>query len=735
MNETLSGIIERVTFHNPDSGFAVLRVQAGGRRGLVTVVGTLASAVAGEYVEAAGAWAQDREHGLQFKADELRTTPPHTVEGIEKYLGSGLVKGIGPHFARKIVEVFGERTLEVIDASPAFLQEIKGIGPRRVQRIRESWREQKAVRALMLFLQSHGVGTARAVRIYKTYGDKAIDLVRENPYRLATDIWGVGFHTADQLAERLGIDRASPLRAGAALRYVLQELSGEGHCGFPESAVVERTVALTGIDRDVVTAAVEQQRHEDALVREPWPAPAGIHMGGIPDEPWLYLKPLFLAELNTARALRGLCQGEHPLPAINLDAALAWVEKKIGLTLAPTQREAVRQAATRKVLVITGGPGVGKTTLVRGILEIFAAKGQRCALCAPTGRAAKRLGETTGREAKTIHRLLEFDPAVGGFKRDRHHHLDLDLLIVDEVSMVDVVLMNQLLRAVPPGACLVLVGDVDQLPSVGPGMVLADVIASGVVPVVRLTEIFRQAGQSGIVQAAHRVNHGELPEWSGAGEPLGDFYFVEADTPEAIIQRLITLVGERIPARFGLDPLRDVQVLTPMNRSELGSRNLNTALQQVFNPPQGGPEVTRYGWTFRAGDKVLQTVNNYQKEVFNGDVGRIRRIDAEEQELTVDYDGRNVEYDFGELDELALAFGMTIHKAQGSEYPAVVIPLHTQHYLMLQRNLLYTGVTRGKKLVVLVGSRKALALAVERQDTNRRCTGLRWRLASEAPVS
>jgi exodeoxyribonuclease V alpha subunit len=718
MAETLRGVIERVTFHNPDSGFAVLRVQPGGRRGLVTVVGHLPSVVVGEYIEAAGAWTQDRDHGLQFQAESLRTTPPHTVEGIEKYLGSGLIKGIGPHYARKIVAVFGARTLAVIDESPTFLQEVKGIGPRRLQRIRESWQEQKAVRQIMVFLQSHGVGTARAVRIYKTYGDQAIELVRENPYRLATDIWGVGFQSADQLAERLGIDRGSPLRARAAVRYVLQKRSGEGHCGFPEAAVVEQTAELTGIGSEAIAAAVEQGRAEDELVREP-----------ASDEPWLYLKPLFLAEVGVARALRHLREGPHPLPAIDTEAALGWVERQMGLELAATQRDAIRQAATQKALVVTGGPGVGKTTIVRGILETFAAKGLRCALCAPTGRAARRLGETTGREAKTIHRLLEFDPALGGFKRDRDHHLDLDLLVVDEASMVDVALMNQLLRAVPRWACLVLVGDVDQLPSVGPGTVLADVIASRAVPVVRLTEIFRQAGQSGIVRAAHRVNHGELPE--SAPDDRGDFFFVETREPAAILDRIVALVRERIPRRFGLDPFRDIQVLTPMNRSELGARNLNARLQEVLNPSPRGPAVERYGWKYRVGDKVLQTVNNYQKEVFNGDIGRVAAIDELDQELAAEFDGRQVLYDFGELDELTLAFACTIHKAQGSEYPAVVIPLHTQHYVMLQRNLLYTGITRGKRLVVLVGSRQALAAAVKRQDTARRYSALARRLQDE----
>jgi exodeoxyribonuclease V alpha subunit len=714
MAESLSGVVERVTFHNPENGYAVLRVQASGRRGLVTVIGHLPAVYTGEYLEGEGDWVQDRDHGLQFKASSLRITPPHTKEGIVKYLASGLVKGIGPHYARKIVEVFGDRTLEVIDESPTFLTEVKGIGAKRVQRIRESWREQKAVRGIMVFLQSHGIGTARAVRIYKTYGDTAVETVRANPYRLATDIWGVGFHTADELAGRLGVARDSPLRARAAVRFVLQEMSGEGHVGFPESGVVERTAALTQISADTVRDAIEHERTAGEVVREPQA-----------DEPWLYLKPLFLAELGVARSLRNLCDGGHPLPKIDA-AALRWVEQKMGVELAPAQRDAIRQATEKKVLVITGGPGTGKTTIVRGILEIFTAKRMRCALCAPTGRAAKRLSESTGREAKTIHRLLEFDPGLGGFKRDRDHPLDYDLVVVDEASMVDVVLMNQLLRAVSPWACLVLVGDVDQLPSVGPGTVLADVIASGAVPVVRLTEIFRQAGQSWIVRAAHAVNAGELP--ASAPAAAGDFYVIEAEQPGVIIDRIVQMVRERIPARFGLDPLRDVQVLTPMNRSELGVRNLNTRLQEVLNPPRGQAEVQRFGWTFRVGDKVLQTENNYQREVFNGDIGRITHIDAVEQELVAEFDGRPVAYDFGELDELTLAYATSIHKAQGSEYAAVVLPLHTQHYLMLQRNLLYTGITRGKRLVVVVGSRRALARAVQRQDHARRYSLLGQRL-------
>jgi exodeoxyribonuclease V alpha subunit len=726
--ESITGVVERITFHNLDSGYVVLKVQAASRRGVVTVVGNLSSVVAGEYVEARGQWVNDKTHGPQFKADELKTTPPHTAAGIARYLGSGLIKGIGPAYAKRIVERFGDRTLDVIDQSPTFLSEVKGIGPQRVERIRRSWQEQKGVRSVMVFLQSYGIGTARAVRIYKQYGDSAIEMVKSNPYRLTTDIWGVGFKTADELATRLGLPKDSPLRARAAVRYVLQDLSSRGHVGHPEHGVIDETMRLTNIPPDVVREAVEAGRQEDELVRDTGDAATGG------TEDWLYLKPLFLAEVGVARAIRSLAQGDHPLPdGTDVETALGWVQQKMGLELAPTQREAIAAAATEKVLVITGGPGVGKTTIVRGVIEVFAAKRLRVALAAPTGRAAKRLAESTGREARTIHRLLEFDPGIGRFRRDRDNPLEADLLVVDEASMVDVVLMNQLLRAVPAWCCVVLVGDVDQLPSVGPGTVLRDLIDSKVVRVVRLTHIFRQAGASYIVRAAHAINQGHEPE--SAPNAAGDFFFVEADTPEAITERLIAMVRDRIPARFGLDPFRDVQVLSPMNKSELGVNALNQRLQEVMNPATpSARQVERFGRTFRVGDKVIQVQNDYQKEVFNGDIGRVADLDPVDQELTVDYDGRPVVYDFNELDELAHAFACSIHKSQGSEYPAVVIPLHTQHYVMLQRNLLYTGVTRGKKLVALVGSRKALAIAVQKQDTAFRYSMLRRRLqASDSP--
>ncbi|MBI2803737.1 MAG: ATP-dependent RecD-like DNA helicase [Planctomycetes bacterium] len=725
MSDQLSGTIDRVTFHNPENGFVVLRVVARGVRGPVTVVGQTPRAVAGEFVEATGKWADDPDFGRQFKADGLRILPPSTLEGIEKYLGSGLVKGIGPTYARKIVEVFGERTLDVIDESPTFLKEIKGIGAKRIQCIRESWRQQKAVRDIMVFLQSNGLGTGHASRIYKTYGERAMEIVKSNPYRLADDVWGIGFQTADELALKLGFDRQAVPRAQAAVRYILQEASGDGHCALPEETVWQEAAQRTGIDLPILQDATTRLVDCHDLVRETDLTPT----------PWLYLHRLHQAETGVARALRDLMRGTHPLPTVHLDAAIEWIEKKMNLTLAPSQKDAIGQAVAHKVLVLTGGPGVGKTTLVRGILDIFLAKKLRAALCAPTGRAAKRLSETTGQSARTIHRLLEFDQR--GPQRNADHPLEVDFLIVDETSMVDIVLMNQLLRALPWTAALLLVGDADQLPSVGPGCVLADIIASKAVPVVRLTEIFRQARESGIVRAAYRIHDGEMPE-SDAPHPqgeseerrLGDFYFVEAEAPAAILERVVTLIRERIPRRFHLDPFRDVQVLTPMNRGELGVKNLNVRLQSVLNPPeaQEGPEVARFGWSFRVGDKVLQMRNNYTKEIFNGDVGRIRSIDVDDQELTVDFDGRAVGYDFDELDELTLAYALTIHKSQGSEYPAVIVPLHTQHYLLLQRNLLYTAVTRGRKLVVLVGTRKALALAVQRHNPGERHSALRQRL-------
>jgi exodeoxyribonuclease V alpha subunit len=717
--ENLRGSIERITFHSEDTGFCVLRVTVRGRREPVTVVGTAASVAPGEYVECAGQWANDREHGLQFKARDLRVVPPSTIEGIEKYLGSGLIKGIGPHFARKLVRAFGAKVFDVIEREPERLLELEGIGPTRKERVTRGWAEQKAVRDIMVFLQSHGVGTARAVRIYKTYGNEAVDRVRENPYRLALDIHGIGFKTADALGQRLGIPADSLMRAEAGVRHALQELSASGHCAAHREALGANASALLDIPSGIVEAAIEAELGAGRLVAEP-----------IAGEPAIFLAPLHRAEVGVAEHVARLMRSGSP-PWGHIDAARAvpWVEQKTGLELSATQAAAVETAVNSKAAIITGGPGVGKTTVVNSILRIVRAKGARVLLAAPTGRAAKRLSESTGAEAKTIHRLLEFDPKSGGFKRDQDFALEADLVVIDEASMVDTILMNQLLRAVPDHAAVLLVGDVDQLPSVGPGAVLADMIGSGAVPTVRLTEIFRQAAASRIIVNAHRINEGRLPEAGGtSGDEESDFYFIAADSPESIHEKLMQVVTERIPRRFGLDPVAEVQVLTPMNRGGLGAGSLNADLQKRLNP-NAEPSVMRFGSTYAAGDKVIQTVNDYDKDVFNGDIGRIARIDLTEQALFVDYDGRRVEYEFGELDELALAYATTVHKSQGSEYPAVVIPIATQHYMLLERNLLYTAVTRGRTLVVLIGQPKALAMAVKRTGSGKRLTNLRDRLA------
>ncbi len=711
--EHLQGSVERVTFHSGESGFCVLRVKVRDHRELVTVVGSAATITPGEYVECVGTWNNDRQHGLQFKTHHLRVVPPSTLEGIEKYLGSGMVKGIGAHFARKLVGAFGDQVFDVIEQEPDRLLELEGIGPKRKARVTSAWSEQKVVRQIMVFLQSHGVGTARAVRIYKTYGDQAVERVQENPYRLALDIHGIGFKTADAISERLGIPRDSLIRAQAGVRHVLQEIAGNGHCAATHETLVESAVKLLEIAQPVIERAVQAEIAQENLVAET-----------IDEKPSLFLASLHRSELGVAEHLQRLQEGQPVWGAIDADRAVPWVEQKANISLSASQRLAVALAMQCKVTIITGGPGVGKTTVVNSILRIIRAKGTKVLLCTPTGRAAKRLGETTGVDASTIHRLLEFDPSIMGFKRNQDEPLDAELVVVDETSMVDIVLMNQLLRAIPDHCAVLLVGDVDQLPSVGPGAVLADMIGSEAVPTARLTEIFRQAATSKIIVNAHRINRGQTPERPSCES---DFYFIAADTPEEIHAKLLHVVTERIPQRFGLHPTNDLQVLTPMNRGGLGARSLNVELQQQLNPT-AEPRVTRFGWTYAPGDKVIQTVNNYNKDVFNGDIGRIIRIDEAEQLVVIDYDGRHIEYETGELDEVSLAYATTIHKSQGSEYPAVVIPLAMQHYMLLERNLLYTAVTRGKKLVVVIGQTKALAMAVKRLGSTKRLTNLQNRI-------
>ena len=618
--EVLAGLVERVTYHNAENGFCVLRAKARGHREMVTVVGHAATIAAGEWITASGEWVNDHTHGQQFKARFLRTSPPTSTDGIEKYLSSGMIRGVGTVYAKKLVRAFGEKVFDVIEATPDRLREVDGIGPVRAASILAAWAEQKAVREIMVFLHSHGVGTARAVRIFKTYGADAIQVMTENPYRLARDIRGIGFKTADAIAMKLGIEKTAMVRVRAGISYALTEAMGEGHCGLPTEQLMPLAEKLLEVPQELIRTALDLELREGTVIPD-----------SVGETPCVFLAGLHRAERTIAERLMRLTNGTLPWPWIDPEKALPWVEKHIGLALAESQVAAIRLALKSKVLVITGGPGVGKTTIVRGILRILAAKGTNLLLCAPTGRAAKRMTEATGFEAKTIHRLLEVNPKSGGFKRGDDHPLDCDLLVVDETSMVDVMLMQALLKAVPDNAALLIVGDIDQLPSVGPGQVLADIISSAAVPVVRLTEVFRQAAQSRIITSAHRINQGSIPDLSPPGTD-SDFYFVQADDPETAVDRIIELAKTRIPKRFGLDPIRDIQVLCPMNCGGVGARSLNIELQAALNPA-GDRKVERFGWTFAPGDKVMQIENDYDKEVYNGDIGYIDDVDNNAGEI------------------------------------------------------------------------------------------------------
>src|SRR5947199_1315466 len=715
--DQLNGLIERVTFFSEESGFCVLRVKAEGHRDLVTVVGSAPSVSPGEWITAEGDWVIEKEHGRQLKAFHLKTMPPNTREGMEKYLASGMVKGIGPIYAKRLIARFGEELFEVIEKTPNSLEQIEGIGPKRKLKIVNAWSDQLAIREIMLFLHSHGLSTSRAVRIHKTYGAEAIEKIRSNPDLYANEIRGIGFKTADAVAQKLAIPRDSRYRACAGLEHILLEATQEGHCALPNTDLLAKASQLLEVDALVVEQALAGMLTKGDVILE-----------SVGKEGLIFLPYLMRAEKEIAHRITRLSGLRSVVPEVDFERAVAWCKERTQKQLAESQREALRQVLGNGLAVMTGGPGVGKTTLIHSLLTIVRPKKVRCALAAPTGRAAKRLSEATGLEAKTIHRLLEIQPGSGRFARNENNPLDCDLLVIDESSMVDVPLMSDLLRALPGHANLILVGDVDQLPSVGPGTVLRDVIESGVAPVVRLTEIFRQAAQSQIVTTAHRIKDGAMPERYGK-EAGSDFYFLQRRDPEQIRHLVVDLVARRIPATLALDPILDIQVLCPMNRGSIGARELNATLQAALNPlPTGEMEVERFGYRFRLRDKVIQTENNYDKDVFNGDIGQIESIDAVEQEMAIRYDTRLVSYDYGELDEVSLAYAISIHKSQGSEFPVVVIPLAMQQYMLLQRNLIYTGITRGKKLVVLAGEAKALGVAIRRNNTHARHSGLLDRL-------
>ena len=712
VKEYLSGNIERITYHNPENGFCVLRVKVKNHKELVTVTGNVPSVSAGEYIKCSGIWYNDRNHGKQFKADFLKALPPDTLEGIEKYLGSGLIKGIGAHFAKKLVTAFGDQVFDVIEHKPELLSTLDGIGKIRANSICNNWKDQKIVREIMIFLQSHGVGTTRATRIFKTYGEEAIAIVSKDPYQLAKNIRGIGFVSADTIASNLGIAKDSLIRARAGLSYALLEATSNGHCALPLETLIENTQKLLGIDSSLVKLAIEKEIESKTIICDL-----------IEDKPCLFLASYHFYEKQIAKMLLSINQEDVPWGDGNLQELIPEIEQKLSIRLADNQKEAIIKALSKRLMVITGGPGTGKTTLVKALLKLLELKKLNVKLCAPTGRAAKRLSETTGLEASTIHRLLEINSLGEGFKYNEDNRLICDYLIVDESSMIDVNLFYALIKALPDHIGLLLVGDVDQLPSVGAGQVLKDIINSSIITTVRLNQIFRQSESSAIITNAHKVNKGILPDLNFR-KGNSDFYFIEAEPGDDIINKIITITCDRIPKKFNLNPINDIQLLCPMQRGGIGARSLNTELQKVLNPNYE-KGIAKFGQIFAVGDKVMQTENNYDKDTYNGDIGVISAINQEEQVVTIDFYGNKVVYDYDDLDQITLAYATTIHKSQGSEYPAVIIPITMQSYMMLRRNLVYTAITRGKKLVVIIGEKKAFAMAVKDGKSSNRYSRLK----------
>jgi exodeoxyribonuclease V alpha subunit len=734
----LRGQVERITYYNDENGYTIAKMKVQGRVDLVTVVGTLFSVSPGEVLKLVGYWDRHPKYGEQFKILSHESVMPATAKGIERYLGSGMIKGIGPVMAKRLVAMFGSDTLTVIEEQIDRLLEVPGIGEKRIDMIRKAWEEQKDIRDVMVFLQGNGVSPTYAMKIYRYYGKDSVRTVSENPYRLAMDIFGIGFIMADRIAEKLGIPKESQVRAEAGILHVLHELSDEGHIYYPQGRLVKKCSEILDVGEENILpaldsiAAQEKVIIEDCGTRDTGSAP-GAGCGSGTKEKAVYLTKLYVSETGVAGQLKALVSFPKQLRLLNIEQAIEWAQKLLKIALSEKQIEALRDSITSKAMVITGGPGTGKTTIINAIIKIYERMGQKVLLAAPTGRASKRMTEATGHEAKTVHRLLEYSPGSAsrdnsGFKKNETNPLEADLIIIDETSMMDTVLTYHFLKAVPSKTTLILVGDVDQLPSVGAGNVLKDIIDSRRLPTVRLTQIFRQSRSSMIIVNAHRINSGEMPLFSAGEEYLHDFYFFTIEEPEKVVEKIVHLCKEGVPSKFGLDPVSDIQVLTPMHKGTVGVANLNAELQRELNPSKD--ELIRGGKVFKPGDKVLQLRNNYDKDVFNGDIGRIIGIDREVQEVHVDFDGRSVSYEFSELDEIVLAYATSVHKAQGSEYPVVIMPLLTQHYMLLQRNLLYTGITRGKKLVILVGTGKALSIAIHNNKPQMRYTMLKERLGT-----
>jgi exodeoxyribonuclease V alpha subunit len=718
--DEITGHIERITFQNPDNGWTVARLQEPRKQELTTVVGTMTSVQVGETVRCQGTWKNDTNFGFQFIVQEYKVEQPATIYGIQKYLGSGMIKGIGKHFAEQIVEKYGLKTLDVIEETPHLLMEdVDGIGPKRLEKIKSCWVEQKAIREVMVFLQGYGISPTYAQKVFKTYGEESIEVIKENPYQLARDIWGIGFKTADQTAQKMGIKKDSEIRIDAGVEYALNELANNGHTCFPVDKFLEKAHELLEVDSKLISDRLEFIQEEERIMIAPLQIEEQMTA-------CVWLQVFHICEQGIGKEINRLQNTESKLRSVESNKAIQYAEEKLSIQLASNQKLAVANSLSEKIHIITGGPGTGKSTITKVILQILGALTKEVLLAAPTGRAAKRMAEITKREAKTIHSLLEFDFSINGFRRNRDNALECELIIVDEASMIDTVLMYNLLKAIPDSARVIFVGDIDQLPSVGAGNVLMDLIDSDRIPVTKLTEIFRQAAHSKIITNAHKINAGQFPDISN--DKAGDFFFIEEEDTQKMGELIADLVQNRLPKAYKFDSIKDIQVLSPMNRSIIGNRNLNQILQKKLNPSY--EPLIKAGRTFHDRDKVMQIQNNYDKDVFNGDVGRIEKIDRSEQIVWVDFDNRRIEYDFADLDQLVLAYSCSIHKYQGSECPCVIVPIHTSHYMMLYRNLVYTGITRGKKMVIMVGSKKALYMSVKNDKVAKRFTGLKEVLKS-----